>query len=244
MPGSLFERSPTPAEYREPTKRTRTPSSARRGRPAARPAASTSRSQSRTRSSSRVRFAPQVIRHPPREPTPSSESEEDDEESSDALSRPAPPTSPTTQDVDHPPPSAVKPASQTAPAPEYIKVEDDDEIVILDRMPTPPPNRPPKVKKPATAPPPPKLARAPAPSSPERERSVDGPAHLFNGNTTMSPSEFLRQMPRVASGSKEPSRKGKEKDVSEQQQNEESTGDDRIRRLEDELARLRAQVCT
>ncbi|KAG8864869.1 hypothetical protein FRB96_003455 [Tulasnella sp. 330] len=257
MPGSLFERSPTPAEYRAErdtnakASRSSTNGSSTRGRSISKGQQSSSgnRSASRRRSTSRVRFAPHVVRHPARELGSSSDSDHAEADAQDGDVREDDTAS--SVDTTRPPSKARTPVPESAtvlsvpePVRQAIKVEDDDEIVILDRMPTPPPG---KVKKAATAKP-----KSTTPSE-EPVSTLCRPSApgVFTGDVTMSPSEL---MPSFAAAhrtnvSYDSKGKGKARETSGErdhslERREEVDGEEqqRIRRLEEEVQWLKAQL--
>lgn len=190
------------------------------------------------------------MRHPARELRLSSDSDEaasDDVDAHDggreddaaSSASPARPTKGRT------PPAPEPAAVQSIPEPirQVIKVEeDDDEIVILDRMPTPPPAKkvaPTKAKS---------MIPADEPASPAGRPSAPG---LFTGDVTMSPSELMPSSAaaRLHNVSHDPKGKGKAGETSRDrdqslERREQADGEEqqRIRRLEEEVQWLKAQV--
>ncbi|KAG9030566.1 hypothetical protein FRB95_003827 [Tulasnella sp. JGI-2019a] len=258
MPGSLFERSPTPAEYRTETggkskvsRSSVSGASSTRGRSASRSQPSgSSRSQSRRRSTSRVRFAPHAVRHPARELDSLSDSD-DAKQNDDNSAREGdtPPSSSTTRPTRANTPPLAEPAIPVEvalePVRQVIKIEDDDEIVILDRMPTPPLNQGIRLRKSPSS--------ATSTREPTTTQGRSAAPSLFAGDRTMSPSEL---MPASASARQndgavahDPKGKGKERETSRdrdqsQERSEETDREEqqRIRQLEEEVQRLKAQL--
>ncbi|KAG9016645.1 hypothetical protein FRB90_002712 [Tulasnella sp. 427] len=243
MPGSLWPRSPTPADWNRQPLHPEVPAPISTSKPAQSTTPTTSpnvhrdpspessrppkRARSRRRSS--VRFAPQAVLHPAppaRSPTPTAE------DVADSLNEAAP-----------------NPTESAGSQPTQVKVEDDDEIVILDKMPSPPPaassrGRSTKVSKhlgsisPGTS----SGAKGVAESAPEDDEEERG---LQPNLADMSVSELLWNAETTGKGKgKEVARKVDGPNVPEQQSEEDSQSSEnaRIRRLEEEIERLRNEL--
>ena len=192
MPGSLFPRSPTPAEFRD--KPLPPPTTSRKAVESSSPESSTQANRGRRRSLSRVRFDPVVVRRiDPRSSSP-----------------------PTEQPIT----GAVQSIPSIPPAEPAIKIEDDDEIQILDRMPSPPRGR-------ATAPEP--TSNAPEASSSQRPASPRSEPVLIPNQADMSISEFTWQ------------EKGKAKETFPEDDTDESESS-RVKQLMEEIRRLKSEV--
>ncbi|KAG8932180.1 hypothetical protein FRC01_000159 [Tulasnella sp. 417] len=243
MPGSLWPRSPTPAEWNRKTLYPEVPaptaavksglSTTPNTSPIVRrdPSPDSSRPPKRARSRRRssVRFAPQVVRHPAppeRSPTPGAEE------------------TPLPQE------DRAKAPPEAAPESPRVKVEEEDEIVILDKMPTPPPvssssrGRSTQVSK--------SLGSSSTTASSGRNPRlgkviplpVEEPNILPPNLADMSISELLSNTKQTGKG------KAKESDcqvaedspATQPRDGSDSSENDRIRQLEEEIERLKNEL--
>ncbi|KAG8912328.1 hypothetical protein FRC00_004764, partial [Tulasnella sp. 408] len=245
MPGSLWPRSPTPAEWSRkslypelpaPTaavksglSTTPTTSPAVRRDPSPDSARPPKRARSRRRSS--VRFAPQVVRHPAppeRSPTPGAEE------------NPLPQEDTAKSQPDAAPPSARR-----------VKVEEEDEIVILDKMPTPPPASTSSSRGRST-----QVSKSLGSSSGTASSSQNPPTGKANSLPAEEPNLLPPNLADMSiselTSNTKMTRKGKGKEVDRQvtdnnvttQPGDEldPTENDKIRQLEEEIERLKNEL--
>lgn len=245
MPGSLWPRSPTPAEWSRKTLYPEVPaptatvksglSTTPDTSPVVRrdPSPDSSRPPKRARSRRRssVRFAPQVVRHPPppeRSPTPGAEED------------------PLPQE------DRVRSQPDAAPgSPRRVKVEEEDEIVILDKMPTPPPastsssrGRSTQVSKSLGSSSGPASSRQNPSSQQVTSLPAEAPNILPPNLADMSISELASNTKTTGKGKgKEVDRQVTDNHVTTQPRNGSEPNEiDKIRQLQEEIERLKNEV--
>ncbi|KAG9050094.1 hypothetical protein FS837_007617 [Tulasnella sp. UAMH 9824] len=245
MPGSLWPRSPTPAEWSRKTLHPEVPAPAATVKsglsttpttsPAVRRDSSLDSSRppkrARSRRRSSVRFAPQVVRHPP-----------------------PPERSPTPGVKENPLPEEDTAKSQpdaAPPSPRRVKVEEEDEIIILDKMPTPPPastsssrGRSTQVSKSLGS----RSGTASSSQNPSSRKVAPLPAEESN---ILPPNIADMSISELTSNTKT-SEKGKGKEVDRQvtdnnvttqpRDGSDSNENDKIRQLEEEIERLKNEL--
>lgn len=238
MPGSLFPRSPTPAELRDGYLESQVPtgpSTTPLGEPVS---ASNRKARRRSSLAGKVRFATHALQHPPpeRSPSPEEASQGPTENSLEGQNYGEGEEEERAEGPNHPNSAKSSAPPKTSEPAITVKEEEDDEIIILDRMPTPPlaASQSKSIERPTTS--------KGTQQRPARSKPVQLPP--------ISPPSPQRDMSDLSISDLTSKDKGKGKEVypepvassSSNSSRHETPEHDRIKQLEAELERLRAEV--